>query len=138
MPTYDNKIYTVRVHCTSWSTLFTLKRVLLIGFHINLMFYMQLNRMIDLGPDMDIVAGTAGTPAEPYDSMWGTKKLTAECSDSKIVPLNVRLPLNKTLAHIMRLSCHMRLPRNIKLLLIYLPHIISLNLLEYVCFKLLL
>ena len=69
MPTYDNKIYTVRVHCTSWSTLFTLKRVLLIGFHINLMFYMQLNRMIDLGPDMDIVAGTAGTPAEPYDSM---------------------------------------------------------------------
>ena len=56
--------------------------------------------------DMEIVAGTAGMPAEPYDRMWGTQKVTAQRSMTEYfevalfeLPLDVRLPLNVRLPH---------------------------------------
>ena len=57
-----------------------------------------------LSPDMEIVTGTAGTPAEPYDSLWGTQKVTAQRSMAEYRelalfkrPLDVRLPPNMKL-----------------------------------------
>ena len=61
--------------------------------------------------DMKIVAGTIGTPAEPLDSILGTQKLTGENSEAE----------NREVA-LFKLPLNARLPRNMKLSLIYLPH----------------